>query len=705
MSGGPAAGSADTHLPAPEQVADAWVAAVRDTSYVSMGHHDLHRFLSGLAGRVTAALGAAEFERGGPFGVGQALVGAHFTEPGALEATIRVFGEQFAAAMSTPSGVVRLGTVLGAVAAGFGGALQDRTLAEQQQIVASLVAARTGAEQARWHSEARFAAVFDEAQVGIGVFDADGQILEVNPALCAIFGYPADEFVRKPIRAFPHLDPDPEWPGQLARLTAGEIEHLRAEKAYRRADGTGIWTDLVMSLIRDDQHAPRYLVAVVVDITERHQMQTRLRYQAEHDPLTGLPNRATLFDRLEAALAPGAGPRAEVAVCYLDLDGFKEVNDTMGHHTGDQLLQTVAARLQDALTPRGNLVARMGGDEFVVLAVGGDAADPPRLARTALEVIRRPVRLGGQDVAISASAGIVSGDTGDDAADLMRAADLMKAADTTLYRAKHDGRGRYAVYDEDRHRGDVCRFELASQMPRALDNGEFVVEYQPLVRLADEQITGVEALVRWQRPDGSRLGPDRFIPLAEQSDLIVELGAHVLTVACRQARAWASSHPGTPLLLSVNIAARQIRAPHAVADIGRILHRTGWDPRSLQLELTESDLMGTTGASLKTLHELAGMGVRIAIDDFGTGYSNLVYLHNLPVHELKLAGEFVTAPDDHQTVLTALIDLGHALGLTVTAESVQTVEQARRLRALGCDTGQGFFFAHPAPPDTIAALL
>jgi EAL domain-containing protein (putative c-di-GMP-specific phosphodiesterase class I) len=364
----------------------------------------------------------------------------------------------------------------------------------------------------------------------------------------------------------------------------------------------------------------------------------------------------------------------------------------------------------------------MGGDEFVVLVDRASDGDPDAareelrsVAQRALEAVRRPVVLGTQRIVVSASVGVVERDDGG-----AGSAELMKAADTTLYWAKNDGRNRVAFFDADRHRADVARFELSARMPDALEGGEFVVDYQPLVRLTDQQLVGVEALVRWQQPGGERLGPDRFIPVAEETGLIVPLGRWVLEEACRQAVRWHADHPGTDLFVSVNLAARQVREPGIVEDVARILDETGWPAHALQLELTETDLMGTTGEPLDALRALAEMGVRIAIDDFGTGYSNLAYLRALPVHALKLAGPFMrgrgslsadrgdgadgTDEVDHE-VLALLIELAHTLGLSVTAEVVETAVQLERLRKLGCDTGQGWYFAPAVAAGAVPGLL
>jgi len=700
-------------LPNADQLAQAWMLAVARTSFVPMSRRNLRAYLLVLTHNLLDAFAAAEFDRSVPYDVGTALVATHFTEVASLERTLAVLGAQLASAVTTQAGAARLAALQGALAAGYAQALQDRTRAEQERISASAFAARAAAEQARWNSEARFEAIFAESVIGIGVADVEGRILEVNRSLCEMLGYTSEEFLRNPIWSFIHAEDSPGIWTQVSDLLDGARDHLRLEKAYYRKDGAEIWTDLVLSLVRDQAGLPRFVVAMVENITERYHLQARLRHQALHDPLTSLPNRTMFFERLEAALADSR-PGASVGVCFLDLDGFKAINDTLGHDQGDELLRTVAERLTTELGRDGHLVARMGGDEFVVLVEHAQGVDHlQRVAQTVLDAVRRPVRLDNHEITVSASVGIVQRDVGEPVA-----AELMKAADTTLYWAKTDGRDRYALFDAERHRNDVSRFELSARMPEALARHEFVVDYQPLVRLADQRMVGVEALVRWELPTGERLSPGQFIPLAEETGLIVTLGREILAQACRQGAAWYAQDPRTRLLVSVNIAARQVREPGIVDDVAQILTDTGWPPGFLQLELTESDLMGTTGGSLAALHTLADMGVRIAIDDFGTGYSNLAYLRRLPVHVLKLAGPFITGGTNDSSdgigdetdqvdleVVSILIRLAHTLGLSVTAESVETAAQLERLRGLGCDMGQGWYFAPAVDPDAIPGLV
>src|SRR5581483_3102553 len=336
----------------------------------------------------------------------------------------------------------------------------------------------------------------------------------------------------------------------------------------------------------------------------------------------------------------GAGRGGRVGLCHLDLDGFQAVNETLGHHVGDQLLVSVAQRLSDRFAPRGHLVARMGGDEFALLVT--ESAGPEELTALAVEVLElleRTYDLAGHQVTASASVGVV-----ERRVDGTTPAELVKDAAATLHWAKQDrqdGRGRWALFDPDRHADQLTRQVLATTMRPALERGEFCVEYQPLVRLADGAVVGTESLVRWRHPRFGLLGPDRFVPIAEQTGAIVPLGMWVLEESCRQGRRWLREFPGRDLFVSVNLAARQIWDSDVVADVAEVLERTGFPARLLQLELTESAVLGPAGRPVEALHALAAMGVRIAIDDFGTGYSNLAYLSRLPVHALKLDAAFV----------------------------------------------------------------
>ncbi|WP_329580312.1 EAL domain-containing protein [Kitasatospora sp. NBC_01250] len=570
-------------------------------------------------------------------------------------------------------------------------------------------------------SESRFRAAFADAGIGMLLIDTDDLVIEANPAFAAMLGREVGELVRMHLHEI--IDPE-DTPRRLyLELVNGKRDRLRVEKQLKHREGREVWSNVTITLVRDAQGKPFYTLAMFEDITERRRLGDRLAYQALHDPLTRLPNRTFFFDRLNAACLPdpqrpGDGAGRRVGVCYVDLDGFAAINDTLGHHIGDQLLSAVAARLERRfVTGEGLLVARLGGDEFAVLVADSEGSEQlTGLAAQLLTLLERPFEVAGHRLAVTASVGVVERPVQGTSP-----TDLVKDADATLYWSKSDGRARWTLYDRDRGAHQLTRRLLTTALRPALERGEFTVEYQPLVGLADGTVHGAEALVRWRHPRFGTLSPDRFIPLAEESGAIVPLGKWVLEESCRQARGWLAEFPDTEAFVSVNLAARQVWDSDVVADVAQVLERTGLPARLLQLELTESAVLGPSGRPLQALQALADMGVRIAIDDFGTGYSNLAYLSRLPVHALKLDGTFIEGfrdpapvgrPDlrsrrseaDEQ-IVGAMVRLAHDLGLTVTAEGIENAAQAERLRLTGCDTAQGWYFARPGEASLVAGIL
>ncbi|MEU7619309.1 EAL domain-containing protein [Micromonospora rifamycinica] len=714
MSAVPDSGGTDARPGAQGYAAD-WARAVRRLGFVPMSADEIERLLLVHTVRLAQALLADDFSTTPAEEVGRALVEAHLTEPRILDWSVRALGEQLPQRVLPPVDLpsdlaTRVAALQGGLAAGFGRALRDRTFSQQERIARSAWQARDSVERALRDSEARFRAVFTGAAIGIGIAGIDGQIIDVNQSFADMLGYTPEELRQTNVASLFHAEDAAGMWELYQELIEGKHDSVRVEKRYYRKDGSVVWTDLAVSLIRHDDGRPRFTVAMIEDITQRYELQQRLRFQALHDPLTGLPNRTLFFETLGQVFAD-AGPEQRIGVCFLDLDGFKAVNDSLGHDLGDRLLVTIARRLSDCVIGQGHLVARMGGDEFVILVNGGEGIDDAvGVAELALAAVAAPVLVGDHQLAVSASIGVVECPASETSV-----SELMKAADTTLYWAKAEGRGRWAVYDPERSAADIARSALAAGLPAALDRGEFVVHYQPIVSLLDGSMIAVEALVRWAHPELGLVGPDRFIGLAEETGLIVRLGEWVLRQACRDARAWHREFPEARLVVSVNLAARQADDPAIVDTVASALSRSGLPAELLQLELTESAVMGTAGEPLRSLYRLADLGVRLAIDDFGTGYSNLVYLRRLPIHCLKLAGPFVEgirgagddSPPDHrdERIVDALVRLAHALELWVTAEAVETGEQAERLRALRCDTGQGRWFGPPAPADQITARL
>ncbi|MBX6342067.1 MAG: EAL domain-containing protein, partial [Thermomicrobiaceae bacterium] len=416
------------------------------------------------------------------------------------------------------------------------------------------------------------------------------------------------------------------------------------------------------------------------------------------------PNRALLLDELAHALARARRHGRQLAVLFLDLDNFKLVNDSLGHETGDRLLVAVAERLRGCLRAS-DIAARLGGDEFtVVLEEVRDPADATRLAERVLEALRGPYAVGAQEVFVTPSIGIVLSRDGEE-----RPEDLLRDADVAMYRAKRRGKARVELFDPRMNQEVQARLQLESDLRRAIERGEFLLHYQPQVQLPAGWIVGFEALLRWRHPRRGLVPPGEFIPIAEETGLIVPLGAWVLEEACRQARAWTDAIPSAAdLVVSVNLSSRQFQQPDLVARVRDTLGRTGLSPRNLAIEITESAVMEDVEGAVATLQALAALGVQLMIDDFGTGYSSLSYLKRFPVHALKIDRSFVDglgAEIEDTVISSAVVGLARALDLKVIAEGVESSAQVAHLQAMDCDRAQGYLFAPPIPAERVEGLL
>ncbi|SFC46826.1 putative bifunctional diguanylate cyclase/phosphodiesterase [Streptomyces aidingensis] len=694
----------------PARFARIWSRAVYPATATSMTRPEFEAHLLGLTRTLAEALHARPFDPSPGRGVGEALVAAHCTAPDSLPRILGVLDAYLllycldAQALPAEEARARCARLQHAIAAGFSQALQNRTRTEQEALSRAALQAQTDIATALHESETRFRAVFNDAALGIGLADMDGNILETNRTLSTMFGGSEHHIRSRNVTDWTHPEDFPETWRLQGELMRGERDHYSIEKPYNRSDGTVLWTNLTVSLLRDADGEPQYMLAMMEDITERRLLNLRLRYQATHDALTDLPNRALFFERLEQALGPGS-ECARIGLCYLDLDGFKAVNDSLGHAVGDQLLIAVAERLHSCVSGPRQLLARIGGDEFVALIT-----DPPsratvtELAERALDVLSEPVDLGGRELMVRASIGIVEGPVGD-----LTASEVLRSADITMYRAKSEGGNRYAVADPDSEARAISRHHLTHHLPSALRGCEFFIEYQPLIRMEDGSIEGAEALVRWSHPRHGVLGPDRFIPLAEHTGLIVPLGRWVLREAVRQACEWQVRGIGgaRPLRVNVNLSPRQLHHPDLVDETVAVLEEFGLPAGSLCLEVTESAMVRADDHELKPLRQLAELGVGIALDDFGTGYSNLASLRRLPASTLKLDRSFTEGLQHHPPdpvdlrIVEGIVSLSHTLGLSVTVEGVETGLQAERLKELGCDSAQGWFYARPGPPEKL----
>jgi diguanylate cyclase (GGDEF)-like protein len=427
-------------------------------------------------------------------------------------------------------------------------------------------------------------------------------------------------------------------------------------------------------------------------------------HQALHDSLTALPNRALLIDRLDHALARARRWGSAISVLFVDLDDFKVVNDSLGHRVGDQLLTEVADRLRRCIRSS-DTAARLGGDEFAVLLEdAGDGLDATTVAERILDDLRRPSTVDGHDVLANASIGIAGTTSGTE-----EAGELLRNADMAMYRAKSQGKGRFAFFEPEMHTALLERLELEAEMRRGIEAGEFRLHYQPIVTVDDGRVVGLEALVRWQHPVRGMVPPASFIPLAEESGLIVPLGRWVLGEACRYLRAWQEeTPPPTPVYVSVNVSAHQLHQIGYAREVAEVLEATGLDPASLVLEITESVFMQDSEATLEKLAELRAVGVRLALDDFGTGYSSIGYLRRFPIDVLKIDKSFVDAlgtQTQDASLADAIVAMGAALNIETLAEGVEDADQHDRLRALGCNFAQGYLFARPLEPSVLTALL
>jgi diguanylate cyclase (GGDEF)-like protein/PAS domain S-box-containing protein len=554
-------------------------------------------------------------------------------------------------------------------------------------------------------SEQRFRSLVQNSSDIITILGADGTVLYVSPAVQRVTGYKPEEKVGTNAFGSVHPDDTERALNTFAEVLKRPGLHPPLEFRVPHKDGSWRYLEHVVNNLLDDP-AVRGVVVNSWDVTERKALVEQLSYQAFHDLLTGLPNRALFMNRLEHTLTRAKRRGSMVAVLFTDLDNFKVINDSLGHKAGDQLLIAVAERLKTCLRPE-DTAARLGGDEFTILVedVAG-VGEAVQIAERIADILRPPFALEEQEVFATVSTGIALNSTAQE-----QPADLLRYADLAMYRAKRRGKARYEVFEPSMDAKVVERLILETGLRRALVRQQFRVYYQPIVALENGKVTGVEALVRWEHPQRGLLLPEEFLSVAEETGLIVRIGQWVLREAVKQARIWQERYPSTPpLTVSVNLSPRQFFHPNLIAEV---LEESEVEPDSLQLEITEG-AMATNGTSSsdRTLRNLKRMGVQLAIDDFGLGYSSLSYLKRFPVDYLKIDRSFIVglrrepngASKDTE-IVKAMIELTHALRLKVIAEGVETSEQLRRLRNLKCDFAQGNYFSEPRPSEELAVIL
>ena len=560
---------------------------------------------------------------------------------------------------------------------------------------------RKQAEEAVRDSERRYRTIVETAHEGVWMLDADNRTTFANGRMAAMLGYRLDEMVGRPLERFLQTDAEQAAATFLRAHDGGSDQH---DVRLRRKDGTELWALLTATALIDAEGTCVGTLVMVTDITSRKAAEEQLAHQALHDSLTGLPNRTLFSDRLDQAVARSRRNDTWSAVLFVDLDRFKVVNDGLGHGAGDELLATVAARLRAAARP-GDTVARVGGDEFVVLCEDlTDERAARGIAKRLADAVSLPIVVGDRQLEVTVSIGIAVARGGATDAET-----LLADADAAMYKAKQRGRARYEVFDAEMRSQVVERLDTETALRRALELDQFCVFYQPEVSLRDGTTMGVEALVRWQHPERGLLGPDAFISMAEETGLILPLGRWVLTEACRQLQAWRSAHPElSSLVVWVNLSAQQLTEAHITEVVSSALAETGLEPANLGLEITESAVMDDIDAVGRALAGLKALGVQLAVDDFGTGFSSLTYLKEFPVDVLKVDRSFVAGlghDAGDSAIVAAVIGLARSLGLDAVAEGVETFEQLAALHALGCSGAQGYYLGRPEPAGVVQDML
>ena len=554
-------------------------------------------------------------------------------------------------------------------------------------------------------SEERFRSAFNYAPIGIGLLSPTGEWLKVNQALTEILGYAENELLSMDFQAVTHPDDLGVTLIKVHELLTGKIANYQMEQRYVHKKGHIVWTSWSISAASDSKSKLQNLIFQIQDITDKKFAEEKLRHDATHDVLTGLPNRAFFMSQLDAALAKANEFSGyKVSILFIDLDRFKYVNDSLGHVIGDKLLKSISESLRDCMRPS-DIVARLGGDEFTILVEGKyDINEVVRISERIQKKFRMPFELSGHEVYSSASIGILHASEKHTSSE-----DMMRDADTAMYQAKRAGKARHAVFDEKMHSAAREILQLETDLRRAVEREEIDVFYQPIYSLSTGRIEGLESLARWHHAEMGDIPPVKFIPLAEEIGLIDILCEHVLRKACREIGALKRElADGDGLTVSVNLSCRQFAQTSLVGRIMEILDETAFSPRDLKLEITESVFFEHPSSALAMLNQLRECGIDINVDDFGTGYSNLGYLMELPISTLKIDRSFVSMIRDDgrkDDIVRAIITLARNLGLKVIAEGVETPAQLDKLKELKCEGGQGFLFAEPMNYSALRAFL
>ena len=555
-------------------------------------------------------------------------------------------------------------------------------------------------------SENRFRSVVESANDAIVLANSHGEIISWNNGAKVIFGYTLDEISGQRLSVlFPSRYYKDSHESDIDPLIALGLLHPGSKAIELKGlKKEGKEFPLEISLSSWETAEGLFYSGIIRDITERKLLEDQLTHQALHDPLTKLANRVLFRNRVEHALARGNRNKNPIAVLFLDLDNFKTINDSMGHAAGDMLLVSIAERLVASLRSS-DTPARLGGDEFAILVEDATQIGIViSVAERILDVLREPFVIDGKEVFIGTSIGVAATITGNETPD-----ELLRNADVAMYMAKNQGKGRHIVFENKMHEAVIKRIELEADMRRAIEREEFTLHYQPIIDLRSQSIMGIEALVRWNHPQHGLIPPDDFIPLAEETKLILPLGRWILETACQQAREWQCQYGSESWLsITVNLSTREFLQKKLVEIVAAALDKSGLSPQCLILEITESVMLQDTEATINKLQELKNLGVRLAIDDFGTGYSSLSYLQRFPVDILKIDKSFIdkiALDKEGAAVANAIITMSETLNLRTIAEGIESLGQKAVLQNLGCELGQGFHFAKPLRAKAMSEFL
>jgi diguanylate cyclase (GGDEF)-like protein/PAS domain S-box-containing protein len=704
----------DENLTVPNLAAFAqhWTIEVIHTSHIGLQHSDVVALLLAFSNELAELLTAAEFDPAPAASIGVRLVGENFTGAGALDHTLRVIGTHLPEALGLGLDHevnARVTALIGALSGGYVEALRDWLFDRQEMIKRAVFRARDISERERKASEARFRAVFNSSAVGIAIIDFSGTLQLVNPALGEILGYRPEDLLQRNISELLAEDAAPKILAAFEAITKGERNRFVGNVNFTGEDDEPRWTLLSLSLVREESGAPDYAVAVVEDISDLHLLRANQLTHALVDKLTGLPNHTQFMSLLESTLA-NAQPGERAAICYVDLDGFKIVNDGVGRATGDEVLKRVGATLQGVFADQDAVVARLGGDGFGVLVTGTKRSlEVSQLITDALTELSEPVYYDpSAGIAVSASVGIVEREIeGVDAEDLLRAAEL------TVHRAKAAGKAQWVLFDREAHDVEWANFKLGAAIPGALENGEFVVSYQPVVRLPGRSLAGLRAVMHWEHPSLGALQLPEFIAMAEETGFIVPIGRWMIEEVCRQLAVWQERYGSATPTIAVGISGRLAREEDLVKIVKDILATTDVAPGGLRIGIPSSVAVDEHGEALENLEALGAIDIKTLVEGFGTSNAGLVDLRTLAISGVAIAPSVIRAyaegddePDSpFEQILGQIVRLTRQRELRVIADGVDTVEVGDRLAAIGIPLAAGAAYGGPVPPEQVEKLF